>query len=213
MGTGDGAVLAGVAFVAAGGYCLWRCLGTGPVPWRDRMDNGWHVLMCAAMAVMAFDAGGLSGRTVAGGTMALFLAGCGWFAVSATGVPLSARALFPWRAGPAAPTVGGCGDGTGARTRCLHHAVTMAAMVWMLDLMASGAPAGGHRSEADPMAGMPGMSGPAHPVLVGELLGAYGAVAAGALVVSAVRGRGRLRRDDGWHAVMTAAMAVAVWGM
>ncbi len=192
-------------FVLATGFCVWRCVSsTRRSPLADRTSYGLHALMCASMAVMVW-----SPPPLAVWQMALFLVAAGWFAVRATGVTLASLRVRPTgAAGSQRPATGSCSahEGRSGRTRCLHHAIVMALMAWMI----------GATSTWAGMAGMAMSRAATGPALVG---GAY-CLASGVLLV-AVGGRGAASggfvrpgvRDDVVHGVMTAGMAVMLLAM
>lgn len=190
-----------VAFLAAGAWCLWRCIDLARSQrLGDRIGYGAHTLMSASMIAMVW-----SPPWLAGWQMAVFAVACGWFVIQAVGIPVTALRLSP----DVARQVSDHG-GAGGRLRCLHHAVLMALMVWMFDALSTGSMA------------MPGMTMPAAPGDRTHVLAAAGgvyAVAVAALLAVAVlaaprpAGRRRSTGDDVVHAAMTAGMAVMLLAM
>ncbi len=118
-----------VAFLAAGLFCLRRCVSlVRSSAVADRVGYGAHALMSGSMLAMVW-----SQPRMVGWQMAVFAAACGWFVVQATGVSMASLRLAPIGPAAARPTMHG-GHG-GGRARCLHHAIVMAAMVWMFAAM------------------------------------------------------------------------------
>jgi hypothetical protein len=171
-----------LALLLAGAYCLWGGAGLGRARSRaDRLGYGLHAVMCASMLAMVW-----SPPNLAGWQMAVFGVACGWFVVRALGVSAGSLRLAGAATAPIAR-----GD-NGDRLRCLHHAVLMAVMVWMVTAMSGSAMV---------------MSG---SWLAG--LGATYAAAVAALLLIAViatrrPSRHHGRADDAVHAIMTAGMA------
>ncbi|MFD6062461.1 DUF5134 domain-containing protein [Rhodococcus wratislaviensis] len=126
-------------FVFAGGYCAYRLSRPGDtVP---RIGHGLHVVMCGAMIAMAWP------QTVdvpAVPQAVFFAAATVWFlAVAGTG---------------GHPVCDGHEHG---RLSCGYHALMMAAMVWMVAVMAGWLPGGAaHTHGSGDAAGMAGMDMP-----------------------------------------------------
>jgi hypothetical protein len=124
-----------IAFLATGVFCLRRSMvGTGSGRVDERIGYGAHALMSGSMATMAWFP-----PWWAAGQMVVFALVGGRFAVRAAGVSLASlrRPLESAVPGPApSAQVDGRGHRRRARLRCLHHALVMAAMVWMFRVMA-----------------------------------------------------------------------------
>lgn len=190
-------------FAGAGWYCAHRCFGSRRrhIGGIDRINYGAHLLMNLSMLAMVWTVP----RLVAW-QMPLFAIICGWFAMQATGVPLTAAA---WSVQPHAAGMhvrpSGRYDWTD-RLRYIHHAAGMAAMVWMLDRM------------TDMSTTMPGMVTARRDstALIAAGAGAYCLVAVVLLAAVAARGRPRPTgghgslADDVCHALMTIGTAVMI---
>lgn len=125
-----------VAFVASGGYCLLRCVGTGTQRGaRLRVNDAVHVVMAVEMIVMVWAP---AVPDPAGIRLAVFALAAGWFLVQATGVPLGRSALVPAAPGPACAAHPRPG-----RLLCAHHALLLGVMVWMLVADRTDAPMAG----------------------------------------------------------------------
>lgn len=164
-----------VAYFAAGAFCLRRVVrasGAG-----ERLGYGTHALMALSMATTA-----LFKPWWPDWQMVVFAVAGGWYAVRATGTSLAVAAVAR------AP---------GLRVRCAHHAVVMAAMVWMLYATVSAPPASATGGMAAPGVRAPALS---------TVSGVYCLIAAVLLLsasgVAAVRRRGAA--EDAVYAVMTA---------
>ncbi|MCZ4521744.1 DUF5134 domain-containing protein [Rhodococcus ruber] len=126
-------------FVFAAGYCLYRI--TCAARWTVRIDHGFHLVMCVAMIAMAWP-WGLGVPPIPQGV--LFTAAAVWFAISAARTVPSSVGVDEH---PHGPLMGS------------YHAFMMAAMVWMVAVMAGwlpGTAAHDHTADASPddMAGM-----------------------------------------------------------
>jgi hypothetical protein len=191
-----------VAFLATGGFCLWRCVELARSRrLGDRIGYGAHALMSGSMVAMVW-----SPPRLVGWQMAIFALGCGWFVVQALGVPVASLRPLTGSAYPVAPMAHA---GRGGRIRCLHHAALMAVMVWMFHALSAGSMA------------MPGMktSGATGLTLVLATTGTvYAVVAAVLLAVAALAAPRRPRPgtstgDDAVHTVMTFGMAAMLLTM
>lgn len=132
-------------FVFAAGYCGYRIMRVAH--WNARIDHGFHLVMCAAMVAMAWPWGL---RVPLLPQAVFFTVAAVWFAItSARRTPSSADAHDHHPHGPA---MGG------------YHAFMMAAMVWMVAVMAGWLPgAAAHEHSSDHSPGdMTGMSAHAH---------------------------------------------------
>ena len=197
-----------VAFLGVGVFCLHRCAGIARSPsLADRVGYGAHALMSGSMVAMVW-----SPPRIIGWQMATFAVACGWFLVQATGVSVTSLRLTSVGAPVAARTVHG-GHGRGGRARCLHHAVVMAAMVWMFATMTPAA--------TTPTAmSMPGMPRSRSTGLIGVGSAGYCLLTAALLFVvyalTVVRGRSAgnvAARDDLVHAVMTAGTGAMLFAV
>jgi hypothetical protein len=201
-----------LAFVVAGGFCLWRCASVA-VSRRlaDRVGYGAHALMCGSMVAMVWFA-----TPLVAWQMAVFALAGGWFAVQATGVRFGSLRLtqsgggagLPGRPDAAVNGAIACEGSRGGRARCAHHAVVMALMVWMLRSAGTGTVR---------MAGMvmPSRAG-AVPLAGGGYCVAVAVLLVGAAAVSIARGRDAQQatvRDDVAHGLMTAGMAAMLFAM
>jgi hypothetical protein len=209
-------VLLTVAFVSSGVFCLRRCVARagGPTP-VDRINDATHVLMSVEMVAMSWswflpDPEGIQ--------VAAFATAAGWFLVQAVGAPVTFAALRPAIAGSTAQASlgtggeacggrdGGPGHGTRRRSACLHHAILMLVMVWMLTLVS-------RAGRPSVMASM-NMSGlGVSPRVLGTIIAAYCVVVAPLWAVASVRARRRhggavVARDLVTYPLMTAAMGV-----
>ncbi|MGW3966638.1 DUF5134 domain-containing protein [Amycolatopsis sp. NPDC005003] len=118
-----------VVFVAAGAFCLYRCVRQGPA--TSRVGDVLHVAMCAAMVAMVWPATmGLAGLP----QVALFGFAAAWFAVATVR-----------------------GGAHGSRWHPGYHAVMMLAMVWMVFAMPRAMVGSGAATTMD-MPGMEGMA-------------------------------------------------------
>ncbi|MGA9869588.1 MAG: DUF5134 domain-containing protein [Rhodococcus sp. (in: high G+C Gram-positive bacteria)] len=125
-------------FVFAAGYCVYRI--SRAAHWNIRIDHGFHLLMCAAMIAMAWP-WGLGVPLLPQGVF--FAAAAVWFAIYAARTTPNSAGVDEHPHGPA---MGG------------YHAFMMAAMVWMVAVMAGWLPgAAAHDHTADSAAG--GMAG------------------------------------------------------
>jgi hypothetical protein len=174
--------------LASAAICVRRCAGPGSR--RSRINDGVHVLMSAEMIAMAWSIPDPYGVGIA-----VFTAAALWFAVQATGVPLSRAGLVAGTV-PAGPICPGHGHEAPARTQCLHHAFLLATMVWMMLPSRTG----------DSMPGMTAASTSA--VIGGYLL----IVATGWIVNVLVRAQ-RDARTAISYAAMTATMGVMLLTM
>ncbi|OZC76937.1 hypothetical protein CH274_19925 [Rhodococcus sp. 06-418-5] len=131
-------------FVFAAGYCVYRIIRAAN--WNVRIDHGFHLVMCAAMIAMVWP-WGLGVPLLPQG--AFFAAATVWFAISAARTAPSTTDVDEHPHGPA---MGG------------YHAFMMAAMVWMVAVMAGWLPgAAAHDHTADAAdGGMAGMGAHAH---------------------------------------------------
>lgn len=202
-----------VVFLATGVFCLRRCVSLARSPRvADRVGYGAHALMSGSMVAMVWSA-----PRLVGWQMALFAVACGWFVVQALGLPVGSLRLASAPAGVAPiAAVGHGGHSSGGRARCLHHAVVMAAMVWMFAAMSPGSMS------------MPGMTPMAmrarHPgastLLIATTGGVYCLAAAVLLLLLCVvagvrrrRGADKSVRDDVAHALMTAGMGAMLFAV
>jgi hypothetical protein len=131
-----------VTFVLSGGVCMRRCIvGAGQTRPVDRVNDAAHVLMSVEMIAMVWS---MAVPDPLGLQLVVFGVAAAWFALQATAVPLGRAALLP-AYGPAAVMDTACQHGqahrhgTPPRTQCAHHAVLLAAMVWMLVVSRPGA--------------------------------------------------------------------------
>ena len=211
-----------IAFAGSGAVCLRHCVAlAGPATPVDRVNDGTHVLMSLEMIAMAWswflpDRWGIQ--------VAVFGTAAGWFLLQAIGAPTTLAALRPAGALAVAgatsiPPVGtGGGDhrghgghpghGTLRRTVCLHHAILMLVMVWMLGLVTHSGRSGAMASMAMPTAGLSSRT-------VGVVVGCYCVVVAPLWAVLSIRaGRRRggaaVARDVVTYPLMTAAMGAMV---
>ena len=208
-------VLLTLAFVGSGALCLRRCVARAgrPTP-VDRVNDATHVLMSIEMVAMSWswflpDPEGIQ--------VAVFATAAGWFLVQAVGAPVTLAALRPAIAGSIAPASLGtstdaCGGhetgqrGTRRRPACLHHAILMLVMVWMLALVSRP----GHASV---MASMSFSSFGVSARALGAIIGVYCIVIAPLWAVASIRaGRRRggavVARDLVTYPLMTVAMGV-----
>jgi hypothetical protein len=115
-----------VAFVAAGGFCLRRCVAGGPdTRPATRVDDAGHVVMTVLMVAALW----VTPRFPAWQAAVLAVA-CGWFAVRAAARPATGtlHAAAPARSA-------GCADAhhrEGRRLRCAHHAALTGLSAWMI---------------------------------------------------------------------------------
>ena len=186
-----------LGFVVTGVWCLVRCVDLARSRrLGDRIGYGAHALMSGSMIAMVW-----SPPWLAGWQMAVFAVGCAWFVIEAVGVPVTSLRLAP---DAAASAVVALHRGLGGRLRCVHHAVSMAIMVWMFHALSSGTMA------------VPGMTMPASRSLTPVLAttgGVYAVTAAALLAVATLAAprptRWRMSAgDDAVHAAMTGGMAV-----
>src|SRR5689334_2590860 len=133
-----------VAFVAVGGFCVWRCVAAGArTSASSRVDDAWHVIMTASMAAALWAVPRFPDWQAA-----VLAVACGWFVARA--VSRSPAAPEPGRLPVAAagrsPVVedgrsvtgtrimsAGCADvghQRGVRLRCAHHAILMGLSAW-----------------------------------------------------------------------------------
>jgi uncharacterized protein DUF5134 len=187
-----------VAFVVSGGYCLRRCGSRQSRP-IHRLNDVTHVLMSVEMIAMAW---AVAVPDPLGIQLVVFGVAAVWFALQATGVPLRRAALIPLdgRAAITPNRADASGHGIPSRTQCVHHAVLLAAMIWMVVAI---------RRDATEM------SRPS--TVVAGLLGAYCLLAALAWIIAVwwpgagtARGRGRIAMS---HVGMTTAMGVMLIAM
>jgi hypothetical protein len=194
-----------VLLVVAGGLCLSRCRSrtAGSTP-TGRLNDATHVLMSAEMIAMAWS---WSVPDPFGVQVVVFAVAAGWFAVQATGVPITRAALRPAVAGGSCgprshtpvgtPCIERSGHRAPSRTQCVHHGALMVAMVWMLG-------AGAHLASTSlPTASMTGMAMPAASTAgmaipltggvslsdIGRIAGAYCLVVAAGWAVVVIRRR------------------------
>ena len=175
-----------VVFVVGAVVCVRRCVGA---PARGRLNDAAHVLMSVEMIAMIWS----WSIPDPYGVQALLLGtAAGWFVIQATGVPLTRDAFVAIPAyGPIAGA-GGVGHrhASPPRTQCLHHAILLAAMAWMIA----------------PGRVMPPMPIPAGAAFAGPIVGAYCLVVAGFWAVY-TRWDIRARLPE---AAMTAAMGATL---
>ena len=181
------------AFVLAGVYCTAQCVNAlrahGRFDATTLLGNVAHLAMSTVMAGMIWSA---PSWRVATWEIALFAVAGGWFAVRVVAMtqhPAVSRQHPTLPHGPAHSRLG-----------CAYQATAMAAMVWMLTVMAA-RPA------------MPGMSthaasAAATRALVATSLAVYFAIAA-AIWLASARRRRRMPGSSA-QALMSAAMGTAV---
>jgi Domain of unknown function (DUF5134) len=180
------------AFALAGGYCTIQSVASWRA--RRRMDmsaltaNVAHVSMSAAMIAMVWWA--LSWQVLTWELTAFAVAG-GWFAVRI--VAMSQRSVEG--AARTATTHGPAHS----KLACAHHTAAMAAMVWMLTVMATHPGMRGMPSHAPTL--------PASRAFAAAVLGVYFVVAAAMWLVW-FRRRQRVPGSAA-HALMSAAMGTA----
>jgi hypothetical protein len=181
------------AFVLAGVYCTAQCIGVlraqGRADAATLLGNVAHLAMSTVMAGMVWWA---PPWRVATWEIALFAVAGGWYAVRVVAMTQRAAVAPPHPALPHGPAH--------SRLGCAYQATAMAAMVWMLTVMAA-------------RPGMPGMSthggsAPATRALIAMSLAVYFVIAAAIWLASARR----RRRTPGSsaQALMSAAMGTAV---
>lgn len=181
------------AFVLAGVYCTAQCVNVlrahGRFDATTLLGNVAHLAMSTVMAGMIWWA---PSWRVATWEIALFAVAGGWFAVRVVAMTQHAAIARPHPALPHGPAH--------SRLGCAYQATAMAAMVWMLTVMAV-------------RPGMPGMSthgasASATRALVATSLAVYFAIAA-AIWLASARRRRRMPGSSA-QALMSAAMGTAV---
>jgi hypothetical protein len=182
-----------IAFVLAGVYCTVQCVtvlrGHGRLDASTLLGNFAHLAMSTVMVGMVWWA---PPWRVATWEIALFAVAGGWFAIRVVAMTQHAAVA---RADPALPH-----GPAHSKLGCAYQATAMAAMVWMLTVMAS-------------RPGMPGMSAhgttaPATRALTAAMLAVYFAIATAVWLASARRRR-RMPGSSA-QALMSAAMGTAV---
>ena len=172
----------------------------------DWVGYGAHALMCASMVAMVWVV-----PLLGAWQMALFAVVGSFFAVQATGVPRSGLTMSA--AGRAVTATRdfttAAHFGWGGRLRCVHHALVMAAMVWMLRAMTPGV----GRTAPGMVMGSRSTTGPA--TVAGTYCAGVALLMLTSVGVAAVRRRGLPGhvRDDLAHGLMGAGMAAMLFAM
>ncbi|EFV11664.1 DUF5134 domain-containing protein [Segniliparus rugosus] len=145
-------------FLFSAGYCAWRLVRPGI--WRGKIGHVFNLLMCLSMLAMV-EPGTPTAPYPA--QIVVFGVATAWFAMLALSPTRRVCGKGPYRSAPFQGVTGFvCASG---RAAVWYHAAMMAAMLWMVVVMA-GWLADGRPSAAAPRSGgmagmdMPGMSMP-----------------------------------------------------
>jgi hypothetical protein len=155
----------------------------------DRVSDGFHALMCAALIVMTWRSGPLVPE---------------WLQVAVFGCAVI------WFCGP---TLGGSARSRTPRLPGLHHALMAGAMIWMITAIPVAMPMASAGPAASAMSGMPPPALTA-VLVVSVLLAAYcGLATIPWLLQAAGPGRRVTGRGAASHAAMSAGMAALLMAM